>query len=285
MSERIVYVNGTYVPENEASISVFDRGFLFSDGVYEVCSVLDGRLVDNAAHMARLARSLSALSISCPLTDDEICSVQKSLIEQNNLKEGVVYLQVTRGPADRDFACPQNSSPTIVLFTQEKKILDHPKAAIGLNIVSVPDLRWARRDIKSVGLLAPVLAKQEAIEKGADDAWMVENDTVTEGTSHNAYIVTRDERIVTRHLSSSILPGITRRVVLDLAQNLGLTIEERPFTVEEAINAAEAFATSASMFVLPIVSINEMSVGDGTPGPITRDLRARYIDLALTEAV
>ena len=277
---RIVYVNGRFVREAEAHVSVFDRGFLFGDGVYEVSAVLDGGLVDNAAHLARLERSLGELGMVSPAAPDEIARAQKELVTRNDLDEGIVYLQITRGPADRDFAWPAEPKPTLVMFTQKKALVDNPLAAKGIEVVTVPELRWQRRDVKTVGLLAASMAKQAALDAGADDAWMVEDGFVTEGSSSNAWIVTDGGVVVTRHLGSEILHGITRSVVLKLARERQIAIEERPFTVEEAKSAAEAFITSASTFVLPVVGIDGETVGDGTPGPITRRLREIYIESA-----
>ncbi|MBI1383459.1 MAG: D-amino-acid transaminase [Rhizobiales bacterium] len=281
---RIVYVNGHFLPEAEAKISVFDRGFLFADGVYEVTSVLEGELIDNAAHMTRLERSMRELSMPAPASAEEIEAVQRELVARNELREGMVYLQVTRGAADRDFALPKDPKPSLVLFTQTASILDSPRAARGISVITLEDIRWKRRDIKTVALLAPSLAKQQAIDAGADDAWMVEDGYVTEGTSNNAYIVTADGTIVTRHLGNEILHGITRKAVLDLAREAQLRVEERRFTPEEAKTAREAFITSASSFVCPVVRIDGIALGDGTPGPIAKRLRALYIDMALAEA-
>ena len=277
---RITYVNGRFVPESEASVSIFDRGFLFADGVYEVAAVLDGRLVDNAAHLARLERSLRALGMASPATPEEIVRAQKELVARNGLHEGIVYLQITRGPADRDFAYPAEPRPTLVMFTQEKPLVDNPLAARGITIATVPDLRWKRRDVKTVGLLAASMAKQTALDAGTDDAWMVEGGFVTEGSSSNAYVVTGDGVVVTRHLGNEILHGITRAAVLRLARESGLAVEERAFTVEEAKRAAEAFVTSASVFVLPVVRIDGEAVGDGRPGAVTARLRGIYLEAA-----
>ncbi len=278
---RIVYVNGEYLPEEEAKISVFDRGFLFADGVYEVSSVLRGQLIDNQGHMARLHRSLSELEMEAPATDEEIEAIQKELIGINQVDEGLVYLQVTRGAADRDFAYPEGVKPSLVLFTQTKNLLQSPQAERGLSVVTTEDIRWARRDIKTVGLLAPCMAKMVAKRAGADDAWMVEEGQVTEGSSNNAYIVTGEGVLVTRHLGNEILAGITRKAVLELARTTDLKIEERPFTPQEAYEAVEAFVTSATTFVMPVVTIDGRRVGDGQPGPVTRQLRALYIRTAL----
>ncbi len=278
---RTVYVNGEYLPEEQASVSVFDRGFLFADAVYEVSSVLGGRMVDNAAHLARLERSLGELGIPSPASPEEIERIQRTLIERNGLEEGLVYLQVSRGVADRDFAYPKNTTPTLVMFTQRHVILDRPAAKTGIGVRSMPDMRWKRRDIKTVGLLAASMAKQAALEAGANDAWLVEDGYVTEGSSNNAHIVTRDGVLVTRHLGTEILHGITRAAVLRLSAEQGVPIQERAFTLAEAYAAGEAFVTSATAFVLPVVNIDGRTIGDGTPGPITRRLRELYVDMAL----
>jgi D-alanine transaminase len=274
---RTVYVNGAFVPEEEATISVFDRGFLFADGVYEVTTVLDGKLIDFGGHLARLHRSLRELAMDPPATDAEIEAMHRELRARNGVEEGLIYMQVTRGAADRDFAFPQGSRPSLVAFTQVKAIEHAENARTGIRVATIPDLRWARRDIKTIQLLAPSLAKMEAIRAGADDAWMVEDGLVTEGSSNNAYIVTRDGAIVTRSLSSAILHGITRAAVLAYAREAGMPVEERPFSVGEAKGAAEAFITSASAFVTPVVAIDGAPVGDGRPGPVTARLRALYI--------
>ena len=277
---RIVYVNGRFVPESEAHVSVFDRGFLFGDGVYEVSSVLDRGLVDNAAHLARLERSLGELGMALPLSPDEIVRAQKELVARNDVDEGVVYLQVTRGPADRDFAYPAQPKPTVVMFTQTKPIVDSPLATRGIQVITLPDLRWKRRDIKTVGLLAASMAKQAALDAGTDDAWLVEDGFVTEGSSNNVYIVTGGGTVVTRDLGDEILHGITRAAVLRLARERQIAVEERAFTVDEAKRAAEAFMTSASSFVIPVVGIDGERVGDGKPGAVTGRLREIYIESA-----
>ncbi len=273
---RIVYVNGTYLPEEEARVSIFDRGFLFADGVYEVTSVLDGRLVDFDGHAARLERSLSELEMDSPVGRSELLDIHRELVTRNGLTEGMIYLQITRGTADRDFAFPEGATPTLVMFTQATPLIDRPAARNGIRVISIPDMRWARRDIKTVQLLYPSMGKMAAKKAGADDAWMVEEDFVTEGTSNNAWIV-RDGRIVTRHLSTEILHGITRAAVLRLAAEAQMVVEERPFSLAEARAADEAFVTSASTFVTPVVEIDGAPVGDGTPGPVARRLRELYI--------
>lgn len=283
---RIVYVNGAYLPEAEARISVFDRGFLMGDGVYEVSSVLHGRLIDNAAHLARLRRSLDALSIPSPATDAEIEAVQHELIRRNRLGEGLVYLQVTRGAADRSFDWPEDTPASIVLFTQAKPILNSRAARDGIAVAFIPDLRWKRRDIKTITLLPASWAKMQAKAAGADDAWMVEDGPdgvarVTEGSSNNAYIVTAEGVIVTRELGPEVLPGITRRAAMKLAAEAGLRVEERGFTPEEARQAQEAFITSATGLVTPVVRIDGAAIGEGRPGPIAARLRELYIAEAL----
>ena len=278
---RTFYVNGEFVAEQDAKISVLDRGFLFADAVYEVASVIGGRLIDNRAHLKRLARSLSELSMAPPCTDKDIVAAQEKLLQLNNVTEGLLYLQVSRGVADRDFAFPQNPKSSLVMFTQVKSLLDSPTATTGIKIVTIPDIRWKRRDIKTVGLLAPSLGKQTAIEAGADDAWMVEDGFITEGTSNNAYIVRSDRVIQTRHLGNEILSGITRDAVLRFAREANYDILEEPFTVDDAKQAQEAFITSASSFVTPVVSIDEVLLGDGNPGPVSTELRKIYIETAL----
>jgi D-alanine transaminase len=282
---RIVYVNGAYLPEEEAKVSIFDRGFLFADGVYEVTSVLDGRMLDFPGHLARLARSLGELDMAAPASDAELEAMHRELIERNGLRDGMVYMQVTRGAADRDFAFPEDASPTLVAFTQAKPMEDTVGARDGIRVITVPDIRWGRRDIKTVQLLAPSLCKMMARRAGKDDAWMVEDGYVTEGTSNNAYIVTRDGVIVTRDLSPRILHGITRAAVLAYAAEAQMKVEERPFTVAEAQAAAEAFITAASAFVTPVVEIDGEVIGDGRPGPVARRLREIYLAESRRRAV
>jgi D-alanine transaminase len=274
---RTVYVNGDYLPEEEAKISVFDRGFLFADGVYEVTSVLDGKMIDFPGHLTRLHRSLGELDMPAPATDPEIETIHRELIARNGVQEGMVYLQVTRGAADRDFAYPAEPKPSLVMFTQAKSLADTPAARDGIRVISVPDIRWARRDIKTVQLLAPSMCKMMARRAGADDAWMVEDGFVTEGTSNNAWIVTKAGTIVTRDLSHAILAGITRAALLQYAAETQIRIEERPFTIAEAQDAAEAFITAASAFVTPVVEIDGVRLGDGRPGPVTTRLRELYL--------
>ena len=281
---RMVFVNGEVLPADQAVIPIMDRGFLLADGVYEVSAVLNGRLVDNEAHLARLARSLAEIRIPNPYSTDAWTRLQTNLVSRNGLAEGLVYLQVTRGVAERDFAFPKDAKPTVVMFTQAKAITRSALAESGAGVVTVPDLRWKRRDIKSVALLAQVLAKQAAVEAGVAEAWMVEDGFVTEGGSSTAFIIRPDQRIVTRPLSNALLPGVTRASVMRLAREHDLVLEERAFTIEEAHRAAEAFFTSASSFVMPVVAIDGRPIGDGRPGPLTRRLRALYFERAAAPA-
>jgi D-alanine transaminase len=275
---RTVYVNGDYLPEDQAKVSVFDRGFLFADGVYEVTSVLGGKLIDFAGHAKRLQRSLDELQMANPVTEEELLEIHRELVRVNGIEEGLVYLQITRGAADRDFAYPKDAAPTIVLFTQAKPgLADSPLARTGMKVISIEDQRWGRRDIKTVQLLYPSMGKMMAKAAGADDAWMVEDGHVTEGTSNNAYIV-KGNTIVTRHLGTEILHGITRAAVLRFAREAQMVVEERPFTIEEAKAADEAFITSASAFVMPVVEMDGQPIGSGAPGRVTARLREIYLD-------
>jgi D-alanine transaminase len=274
---RTVYVNGEYFPETEGKISIFDRGFLFADGVYEVSAVVNGKLVDYPAHMERLGRSLKELRMDWPCSREELDLMHEELIRRNQLTEGIVYMQVTRGAVDRAFNFPKDKvKPTLIAFTQAMSLAANPNAVTGVKIVTTPDLRWARRDIKTVMLLAPVLGKQEAYEKGCHEAWMVEDGFVTEGTSSNAYIV-KDGKLITRGLSNEILAGCTRRALFRLAKEHGVEIVERSFTPEEAYAADEACLTSASQFVMPIVEIDGHRIGGGQPGPVVRKLRELFL--------
>jgi D-alanine transaminase len=278
---RTVYVNGSYLPENEASVSIFDRGFLMADGVYEVTSVLDGKLIDFPGHAARLARSLSELDMAAPLTDGDLLAMHRELVALNGIDQGMIYLQITRGnPGDRSFVFPDPATTpsTIVAFTQNIPTLaDAPAAKTGFKVITIPDIRWARRDIKTVMLLYPSMGKMMAKKAGADDAWFVEDGMITEGTSNNAYIV-KGNRIITRHLSHDILHGITRAAVLRFAAEAQMEVEERAFSADEAKAADEAFSTAASIFVMPVVEIDGATIGSGSPGPVARRLREIYID-------
>ncbi|MGV1953399.1 D-amino-acid transaminase [Agrobacterium vitis] len=282
---RTVYLNGAFLAENEAHISIFDRGFLFGDGIYEVTAVLDGKLVDSALHMARLERSVGEIGGHLPVSTDEIVEIERRLIAENGLKEGMIYLQYTRGAEDRNFLYSEDLAPTLLLFTQSKSLDVASVMEKGLKVKTVTDQRWARRDIKSVCLLPQVLAKRAAKAEGCDEAWMVEDGFVTEGASSTAYIVTADDKIITRANSNATLPGCTRLALLQLAKEHGLVIEERPFSVEEALAAREAALTSASNFIVPITTIDGKPVGDGKPGPVVTRLRALYMENARRTAI
>ena len=284
--DQIAYVNGSFVPLSQAKVSVLDRGFLFADGIYEVAAVLDGKLVDNASHLARLERSVGEISLVLPETTGRIQELQKELVARNNLVNGMVYLEVTRGAdAGRDFAFPKDVKPTLIMFTAEKDIVGAESAKRGISVITVPDIRWARRDIKSVALLAQVLAKQAAAEAGAGEAWMIEDGFVTEGGSSSAFILTQDDVLVTRQNGNAILPGCTRKAVVKLAEERQLRVEERPFSVGEALRAKEAFITSATVFVQAVIAIDGRKVADGKPGPMTNRLREIYVDFARATAV
>ncbi len=285
---RTVYVNGEYLPENEARISIFDRGFLMADGVYEVTSVLDGKLIDFDGHARRLERSLNELDMPHPAVLPDLLEVHRELVRRNGINEGMIYLQITRGaPGDRDFAFPdpETTAPTVVLFTQDKPgLADSPAARKGIKVISIEDQRWARRDIKTVQLLYPSMGKMMAKAAGVDDAWMVEDGFVTEGTSNNAYIV-KGDTIITRHLGNEILHGITRAAVLRFAREAQMKVEERSFSIDEAKAADEAFITSASTFVMPVVEIDGAQIGAGVPGAVAMRLREIYLDESRKVAV
>ena len=281
---RIVYVNGEYVSEESALISVFDRGFLMADAVYEVTSVLDGKLLEFDGHLKRLKRSLSELDMQEPDAINDLLEIHRTLVRDNQVDQGGVYLQVTRGVADRDFIYPENVKSTLVMFTQSKDILGSKLVEKGMKVISIDDLRWGRRDIKTVQLLYPSMGKMMAKSAKCDDAWMVEDGFVTEGTSNNAYIVV-DNKIITRELSNDILHGITRNSVLRYAEEAQMEIEERPFSVKEVLAADEAFITSASTFVMPVVEIDGEPIGEGRPGRVSRRLREIYIEESRKRAI
>lgn len=277
---RIVYVHGQFVPEEEARIGLFDRGFLFGDAVYEVTAVIAGRMIDNDLHLARLERSLKQLGIPLALARPEIVAVQTELIARNALQDGTVYLQVSRGEADRDFFYPATLAPRLVGFTQAKTLTGTKAQQDGIAVDLAADPRWQRRDIKTAMLLGQVMAKQAARARGFDDVWLVEDGLVTEGASSTAHLITADGRILTRAASQATLPGCTQRALARLCAAEGLHIEERAFTPEEAQGAAEAFQTSASSLVTPVVRIGDRVIGDGKPGPRTRALQALYLEAA-----
>lgn len=281
----VAYLNGSYLPLDEVRISPLDRGFLFADGIYEVAAVIDGKLVDSASHLARLDRSTAAIGIALPLSLSAIEAAQQELVARNALTEGLVYLQITRGAdTTRDFIAPAGLQPTLFMFVQDRPFLDTPAVRTGIAVATMPDQRWARRDIKSVGLLAQAMAKQAARDAGAQEAWMVENGFVTEGASSTAFIVT-DEGIITRPYSQAVLAGCTGSALAALAEESGLSVIRRPFTVAEALAAREAFITSASTLCQSVVMIDGQTIGDGAPGPIAMRLRALYIDFARATGV
>ena len=285
---RTVYVNGQYLPETEATVSIFDRSFLMADGVYEVTSVLGGKLIDFDGHVARLERSLNELDMEKPEAFDDLLDIHRKLVELNDIDEGMIYLQVSRGSAgDRDFVFPdpETVKPTLVLFTQSKPgLADNPTARKGIKVISIEDIRWGRRDIKTVQLLYPSMGKMMAKKAGCDDAWMVQDGLVTEGTSNNAYIV-KGNKIITRQLSNDILHGITRAAVLRFAREAQMEVEERSFSIDEAKEADEAFITSASTFVMPVVEIDGATLGDGTPGRVAPRLREIYLEESRKAAI
>lgn len=276
---RIAYVNGRYLPFRDAKVHVEDRGFQFADAVYEVCEVRGGRLIDERRHLARLERSLGELRMSLPMSPRALGVVLRELVVRNRIDYGLVYLQITRGEARRDFAFPSPPVPPTVVATARALDLARREAlaAKGIAVVSVPDNRWARVDIKTVGLLPSVLARQAALDQGARDAWFIDQaGNVTEASSANAWIVLADGTLVTRHADHAILRGITRTVTLDVVKAQGCTVEERAFTLQEAYAAREAFETSATQIVMPVVSIDGRTIGDGKPGPLAKALRTAF---------
>lgn len=285
---RTVYLNGAYMDEGEATVSIFDRGFLMADGIYEVTSVLGGKLVDFDGHAARLQRSLGEVDMRNPINKEDLLAIHRELVRVNNVIDGGVYLQITRGaPGDRDFVFPDpdETPQTVVLFTQSKPgLVDSPAAKTGIKVISIDDVRWGRRDIKTVQLLYPSMGKMMAKAAGCDDAWLVEDGFVTEGSSNNAYIV-KDGKIITRELSTDILHGITRAAVLRFAREAQMEIEERPFTIAEAKEADEAFITSATMFVTPVVEVDGQAVGSGKPGAVAPRLREIYLEESRKSAI
>jgi D-alanine transaminase len=276
---RIVYVNGRYLPRAQAKVDVEDRGYQFSDGVYEVCEVRGGQLIDERRHLARLDRSLSELQIASPMPRSALGVVLREIVHRNRVRDGLVYIQVSRGVARRDHAFPAKATaPSIVVTAKAIDFAANEKiASDGVAVITVPDQRWARADIKSVSLLPNVLAKQAAREQGAREAWLVDKSGhVTEGSSSNAWIINRDGKLLTRHLDHGILPGVTRAVLIDSLKSHGVELEERAFTVEEAYAAREAFITSATQSVMPVVAIDGRPVGNGAPGIVTTALRRDY---------
>jgi D-alanine transaminase len=286
---RIVYINGDYIRENDAKISIFDRGLLFSDSVYEVTAVINNKLIDFPSHVDRLKKSLNELNIKNDFNQQFLVDIHKNLINKNKFKdkEGLIYLQVSRGSIERDFLIKDdNIKPNIFAFTQEKILTSGNYINNGLKVITKNDLRWQRKDIKTTQLLYASLVKTEAYKVGADDAWLIDNDGfVNEGTSNNAYIIDKNNNIITRDLSYKLLPGITRKTILQVANNLKLTIHEKPFTIEEAINANEAFISSASTLLAPVVQIDDKIIGNGKIGPITEILRETYINISKNNSI
>lgn len=279
---RQIYVNGDFVAEHEAKISIMDRGFLFGDAIYEVTAMVDGHLIDNDLHLARLERSLGEIDIPLPMPLDAVRAVQVELVVRNGITDGTIYMQVSRGAAERNFHPEADMKPTFVAFTQPKKLYDTAQQRNGVAVMLTPDPRWRRRDIKTVMLLGQALAKEAARANRFDDVWMFEDGCITEGASSTAFIVTRQGAIITRPNSHATLPGCTRRSVMALAQSRGIALEERSFTIAEAQGAAEAFLTSASSLVTPVVRIADTLISDGKPGPATRHLQDIYLAMART---
>ena len=286
---RIVYLNGKYYKESEAKISIFDRGLLFADSVYEVTAVIDNKLIDFPAHIERLENSLNELEIKNIFSYDLLLKMHKDLVNKNKFsnKEGLIYMQVSRGTIERDFLIKDKDvTPNIFAFTQEKKLTDVNYKTNGLEIITRNDLRWQRKDIKTTQLLFATLIKTEAHKLGADDAWLIDGDGfVNEGTSNNAYIVDKNNNIITRNLSNKLLPGITRKTIIEVAKKLKLSIEERPFTVKEALESNEAFISSASTLIAPITKIDKNNIGKGQMGPITEILRETYIKISKNNSI
>ena len=286
---RIVYLNGKYYKESEAKISIFDRGLLFADSVYEVTAVIDNKLIDFPAHIERLENSLNELEIKNIFSYDLLLKMHKDLVNKNKFsnKEGLIYMQVSRGTIERDFLIKDiDVTPNIFAFTQEKKLTDVNYKTNGLEIITRNDLRWQRKDIKTTQLLFATLIKTEAHKLGADDAWLIDGDGfVNEGTSNNAYIIDKNNNIITRNLSNKLLPGITRKTIIEVAKKLKLSIEERPFTVKEALESNEAFISSASTLIAPITKIDKNIIGQGQMGPITEILRETYIKISKNNSI
>ena len=276
---RYAYVNGRYLQHGESAVHIEDRGYQFGDGVYEVIPVAGGRAVDEGPHLDRLERSLAELRIAMPVPRRSLELICREMLRRNGLRDGLVYIQVTRGVAPRNHSFPAEAHPSLVITTKRMNFAGESKFDNGVAVITVPDRRWERRDIKTTNLLPNCLAKQEAGEAGAYEALQIDREgNVTEGTSSNAWIVTPDGRLVTRHLSNDILHGVTRRTILAIALEEGVTFEERPFSVEEALGSNEAFVTSATSFVTPVVRIDGKPIGDGKPGQLTRRLLAWYRD-------
>jgi D-alanine transaminase len=282
---RYVYINGEFKREDEAKVSVFDRGLLFSDSLYEVTTVINGKLIDFNNHMKRLDRSMTELKFKKLLNHLDILIFHRKLIELNNLKEGMIYLQVTRGTADRSFDMPKDKiEPTVLAFTQEKIIIDSESAKNGIKVMTLDDMRWKRCDIKTTQLLYASMAKTEATEKGFDDAWMLREGYITEGSSSNTWII-KGKIIMTRQSDNLILSGITRDAIFKCAKDLGYEVVTKNITLPDAQSASEAFITSATACVMPVVKINTSQIGDGKPGKFVTALREEYIKQALESSI
>lgn len=283
---RIAYVNGRYVPHADAQVHVEDRGYQFADGIYEVCAVWNSLLIDETRHLDRMERSLRELRIAMPVPRAAIAFIMRELVARNHVDHGIIYLQITRGVARRDHPFPAKVKPALVMTARAFSAARvEASIANGIAIVSVPDIRWGRCDIKTVALLPNVLAKQQAREAGAYEAWLTDADGfVTEGSSTNAWMVDQSGKIVTRALTANILPGVTRKTIMGLSGEMNAVIEERPFTIAEAQKARETFITAASAAVIPVVSVDGVTIGDGKPGPIALAIRAAYRTHALAEA-
>src|SRR5262249_29555243 len=282
---RIAYVNGRYLPHRAAAVHIEDRGYQFADGVYEVVPVQRGRLIDEDPHLERLAFSLGELEIAPPMNNRALRLVLREVLRRNGVDRGILYLQITRGVAPREHKFPTAARPSLVITARRLKPLPTRYLEEGVGVITLPDLRWKRCDIKTISLLPNVLGKQRATEEGAYEAWQIDPEgRVTEGTSTNAWIVTKDRKIVTRPLSHEILPGVTRRALLELLQSTDLTLEERSFALSEAMDASEAFLTSSSVFLLPITRIDGEAVADGRPGDFSKRLRQLYLDHAERQA-
>ncbi len=282
---RVAYVNGRYLPHRAAAVHIEDRGYQFADGVYEVVPVQRGRLIDEEMHLDRLAFSLAELEIAPPMDRRALQIVLREVLRRNGVERGILYLQVTRGVAPRYHPFPAGARPSLVITAKRLKPVPAKYLEEGVGVITIPDLRWKRCDIKTISLLPNVLGKQRAVEEGAYEAWQIDPEgDVTEGTSTNAWIVTKDRRIITRPLGHEILPGVTRRALLDLLRAADLTLEERTFSLDEAHEAAEAFLTSSSVFLLPITRIDGKPVGAGKPGPVAKRLRELYVEHAERQA-
>lgn len=277
---RIVFLNGEYLPADEARISIFDRAVNFGDAIYEVAGVLDGKLVDFAHHMERYFNSLDKLGIASPLSQQQVLQAFRKLVELNQIDEGLVYMQVTRGEAERDFVWPDDIEPNVFMFTQHKASIENRAAETGVSLASAPDIRWARRDIKSVNLLAQVLAKKTAHDAGAYEALMIDGDGYVTECGSTSFFIVKGDLILTRPLSNDILPGVTRRAVVSLCQREGLRLVENKFTLDDALDADEAFISGASSYILPVIRIDDREISGGKPGNLTRELRQIYIEHA-----